>query len=555
MSLASGPLRPAPATVPGRASGRPGISGRVRALSPRGRDGLALAAGLVAALGLAPLYFLPALWIALPALVLVLDAAPSRRAAARAGWLFGTGYFLGGLWWIGDAFFVDGGWLLAVMPVAVIGLAAGLGLFFGLGTLIARLLWSPGPARILALVAGFGVSEALRGRVLTGFPWNGFGQMMAGTPLLMQPAALVGAEGLGLVVGLAGALPAAFLGTDRRGARLLAAALVALVAGCLGYGALRLAGPGPEPVPGLVLRLVQPSVPQETKWQLASRDAIFDSLVALSSGPVTTADPDARLLVIWPESSVPFLLQDAPVAREVVADALPANAALLAGAVRRGMTPEEEGRYFNALLYMDRRGTLSNVYDKLHLVPFGEYVPFEDLLSRIGIDPLAVLPGGFSAGSGARRLVVPGVPEGIPLICYEAIFPGVGSDAFLARPGPAAGRAGWILNVTNDAWFGRTPGPVQHFAQARLRAVEEGVPLVRVGNTGVTAVVDGFGRIEASLPLGVVGRLDATLPEPAPVPLFARSGVLPLAGMVVLCGAGAWNARRRWLRIQFASPD
>ncbi|MGH2341573.1 apolipoprotein N-acyltransferase [Segnochrobactraceae bacterium EtOH-i3] len=527
----------------------------MRGLPARAWDVVALAAGLVAALGLAPLHVLPALWIAFPALVLVLDAARTRWAAARAGWLFGTGYFLGGLWWIGDAFFVDGGWLLAVMPFAVLGLAAGLGLFFGLGTFLAFLLWSPGPARILALAAGLGVSEALRGRVLTGFPWNGFGQMLAGSPLLMQPAALVGAEGLGILVVLVGALPAVFLGTDRRGAGWMVAAAGVLVAGGLGYGAVRLAGPGPESVPGLVLRLVQPSVPQETKWQIASRDAIFDTLLELSRGPVDGDDPDARVLVIWPESSVPFLLQDAPVAREVIADALPPHGALLAGAVRRGDGPEGDERFFNALLYMDRRGALTDVYDKLHLVPFGEYVPFASVMNRFGIDPLAVLPGGFSAGEGERRLVLPGVPEGIPLICYEAIFPGIRVPDFLSGLARPDGRAGWILNVTNDAWFGETPGPLQHFAQARLRAVEEGLPLVRVGNTGVTAVVDAAGRIHARLPMGAVARLDATLPEAGPETPFARLGAIPAAGAVVVCAALAWNARRRRLRIQFASPD
>lgn len=558
MRSASGPVR-ATSGVPSGGRRLPdrlrAIAGRIGALPPRWRGLLALCAGLIAALGLAPLHVLPALWISLPLLVLLLDAARSRRAAAGTGWLFGTGYFLGGLWWIGAAFLVDGGGLLALMPLAVLGLAAGLGLFFALGCWLAFLLWSPGPARILALVAGIGVSEALRGRVLTGFPWNGFGQMLAGSPLAMQPAALIGAEGLGLAVLFVGALPAAFLGADRRGAGALAAVAAVLVAGGLGFGALRLAAQLPEAVPGLVLRLVQPSVPQETKWQLASRDAIFDTLVALSRGPVADGDPDARIVVIWPESSVPFLLQDAPVAREVIADALPPGAELIAGAVRRGTTEAEDGLYFNALLHMTGDGTLRGVYDKLHLVPFGEYVPFAAVMNRFGVDPLAVLPGGFSAGTGERRLVVPGLPDAIPLICYEAIFPGIGADGFLARPPDAAPRAGWILNVTNDAWFGQTPGPFQHFAQARLRAVEEGLPLVRVGNTGVTAVVDGMGRIEARLPLGAVDRLDATLPDSVPAPPFTRLGALPAAGGVGLCTALAWYARRRRCRIQFASPD
>lgn len=519
---------------------------RVAGLSGLARLGLALGAGLLAALGLAPLYLVPVLWVALPVLVLLIDAAPDRRQAALTGWAFGTGYFLGGLWWIGDAFFVEGGWLLAVMPFAVLGLAAGLGLFFALATTLARCLWSPGPVRILALVVGIGVAEALRGRVLTGFPWNGFGQMLAGTPLLMQPAALIGAEGLGLAVVFIGALPAVFLGRNRRGATALALVAAGLAAGGLGFGAWRLSGPRPEPVPGLMLRLVQPSIPQEKKWQIASRDAIFDTLLALSRGPVAGAGPDTRVLVIWPESSVPFLLQDAPIAREVIVMAMPTGATLVAGAVRRGTEPGTEENFFNAILVMDPAGDLTDAYDKLHLVPFGEYVPFEGALRWLGVDPLALLPGGFTAGTGARQLVIPGAPAVLPLICYEAIFPGYGADAQ---------GAGWILNVTNDAWFGQTPGPVQHFAQARLRAVEEGLPLVRVGNNGVTAVVDGLGRIDASLPMGVVARLDAALPEATSAPLFTRLGALPAGVMVVACALLAWNARRKSCPYTVCSPD
>lgn len=536
---------------PGAAGSRPDtrartLVARLAGLSPAGRLALAFAAGLFAALGLAPLYLVPVLWISLPVLVLLLDAAPGRWPAALAGWAFGTGYFVGGLWWIGDAFFVEGGWLLVAMPFAVLGLAAGLGLFFALATSLARLLWSPGPARILALVAGIGIAEALRGRVLTGFPWNGFGQMLAGTPLLLQPAALIGAEGLGLAVVFIAAVPAAFLGRNRRGAAGLALVAVGLVAGGLGFGAWRLSAPPPEPVPGLVLRLVQPSVPQEKKWQLASRDAIFDTLLALSRGPVTGADPDARVVVIWPESSVPFLLQDAPIAREVISAALPPGATLVAGAVRRGADAGTENKFFNAILVMDPEGNLTDAYDKLHLVPFGEYVPFEGVLRWLGADPLAILPGGFTAGTGARHLAIPGAPSVLPLICYEAIFPGYGADVR---------GAGWILNVTNDAWFGQTPGPVQHFAQARLRAVEQGVPLVRVGNNGVTAVVDGLGRIEAILPMGAVARLDATLPEAAPAPPFARLGWISAGVMVVVCALLAWNARRKGRPYTVCSPD
>ena len=489
------------------------------------RRGIAFGAGAVGALALAPIGFIPALAVSFTLAVWLLDGAtggPGRfspRAllmAAKDGWWFGFGYFLAGLWWIGAAFLVETDEFAWAMPLGVLGLPAGLGLFTALGFALARLIWQIGTARIFALAFGLGASEMLRHVVFTGFPWNTFGQGLGTSQLLAQSAALVGTEGLGLLAIVMFATPATLV-DDRKGRprfRPVVHATV-LLAVMAAYGAVRLhfsggvfAGPADiESVPGIKLRRVQPNMSQREK--IAQRDGmgVLNRLLALSdraSGPTATGMADATH-VFWPESPFPFLISHEPRATAEIAKMLPARTTLLTGAVRMEEAKGQPRRYYNSLLAFGAKGAIVGTYDKVHLVPFGEYLPLERVLSAIGLRRFVHAPGAFSTGEGRKPLDIPGLPPVLPLICYEAIFP-YEIMAEEARPGV-------IVNVTNDAWFGETFGPHQHFQQVRLRAIEFGLPVIRAANTGISGVIDPYGRIVASIPVGVESIKDVFLPK------------------------------------------
>lgn len=539
-----------PPGVPARA-GRFGVTSLAAGLAARpamGRFAVVAVAGATTALAQAPFHWLPLLWLALPVLVLSVDAAvisaktPWRRlrAAAAVGWWFGFGALLGGLWWVGAAFLVEAESYAWAIPFAVTALPAGLALFYALATMLASLAWLPGAPRIVALAVAIGFAEWLRGHVFTGFPWNGLGTAFAAGDALMQSAALVGAYGLAPVTVLVFAAPAAFLdaGGSRRGAAALCLGAGVLFAGLGLWGHARLAAATVPEVSGISLRIVQPAIDQGEKWVPENRWLIFDTLIGLTGAP--PPPPGVTRLVVWPESSVPFLIERSPIALQSVAAALPPGGWLLAGAGRAGPdpAPSPDGTQalppiYNSVQAIDATGTVRAFYDKVKLVPFGEFLPFQATLESLGIEPLAHLPGGFAAGSSRAPITLDGIPAVLPLVCYEVIFAGqvIGEGA----------RPAWILNVTNDAWFGDTPGPYQHFQQARMRAVEEGLPLVRAANTGISAIVDPFGRVVSSLPLGARGVLEGALPAAAPPPPYARFGDVPLllASLIVAASLAA----------------
>ncbi len=365
----------------------------------------------------------------------------------------------------------------------------------------------------------------------------------------MQAASLVGLYGLTLLAVAIAAAPATLAtGTTARGRFAPALAALATLALLAGYGAARIPSSPDPTVAGVRLRLIQPNVPQDARFRADMRDEIVGKYLEMSDralSPERTGISDVTHL-IWPESAFPFLIQRDPQALGRIGAALPEGKQLVTGrgAGARAADPRERGV---PQFHPDDRpgGRIGEVYDKVHLVPFGEYLPgpLDAALRRWAAQFVAV-PGGFTAGSreGQRILAVPGLPPVAATICYEAIFPGailppVPDDAAPAVPG-------LILNLTNDAWFGDTPGPRQHFAQARLRAVEEGLPLVRDANSGISAVVDGHGRILASLPLGTEGVLDSALPQRLPGRTFyARFGDLPFALMWLAAFAAALIGR------------
>ena len=476
-----------------------------------GWRGAAVAFGLgaVMALGQAPLGFW---WATLPALAgLIWWVARAATGAFWLGLFGGAGYFALSLNWIVEPFLIDAATFGWMAPFAVVVLSFGLALFWGLAAVVA----SGARHRALGFAVALAVAELARGYVLTGFPWALIGHVWIGTPL-DQVAAVVGPNGLTLVTVLAAALPVAL---GWRGA-LLAAAGLAIMAGA---GQWRLNAPLP-PDRDITLRLVQPNAEQHLKWDATLAQTYFDRLLTL-----TRAEPVADL-TIWPETAVPYLFEYSPEVPAMITEASGGSPVIL------GIQRVEGERFYNAMRVIERDGREIARYDKSHLVPFGEYIPIGDLAGEwFGITAFASQAGNsYSPGAGPAVLNLGRFGKVLPLICYEAVFP---QDVNAAPE-----RADWILQITNDAWFGVWTGPFQHAAQARLRAVEQGLPLVRVANTGVTEVVDARGRVVAALPFGTIGALDAMLPGALPATIYARYGEGPV--LVLLFGLGLLTLRR-----------
>ncbi|MGD9538984.1 MAG: apolipoprotein N-acyltransferase [Alphaproteobacteria bacterium] len=500
---------------------------RIGALRGVRRIGLALLLGIALAATLPPVHALPLFPVAFVGFIWLIGGARSGAAAFATGFWFGLGFFLAGLYWIGFALMTDPeryGWLVAP---AVIGIAGGLALFIAFAALLLRLLRLDGLWRVLAFALIWTGAEWLRGHVLSGFPWNLAGSAFSLSDAMMQLAALLGAYGVSLVVVFAGALPA-LLGesTVQRRRLALPGMLLILVAVWLG-GTIRLAD-APEPgseaaADAPMLRIVQPNIAQNLKWLTDERAKVVAKHLELTMLPADDP-PD---LVIWPEAAMPFVIDEDPAVLAYLTGSLPQGAVLITGAPRRRAEGPEGPRVWNSLYVASTEGVLAR-YDKHHLVPFGEYVPLRGLL---GLDKITAGTLDFSEGPGPQTLAVPGLPPFSPSICYEAIFPaGVVAHGEL--------RPAWLLNLTNDGWFGVTSGPYQHLASARLRAVEEGLPLVRAANTGISAVVDPYGRLLARLPLGAEGVIDAALPARAASPTpYSRVGDWPLFGMLIM-GSG-----------------
>jgi apolipoprotein N-acyltransferase len=508
---------------------------------------IAFAAGAVSTLALPPFNVWPVPLLAFPVLVWLIDGSAAGRfgsvtSAAVVGWWFGFGYFVAGLYWLGNAFLVDAKTFAWLMPFAILGLPACLAMFTALGCALARLMWTRGASRVLALAVALTVSEWLRGHLLTGFPWNAFGYMFATPDWLAQSAALVGLWGLTFVAILVYASPAV-LADDRADTRrpwMLPALSVAIVIAMAVYGAIRLQRTPATFVDNVRLRIMQPNLQQDDKFRYSQKQAVMNRYIALSdraSGPQSAGIADVTHL-IWPESAFPFFLTREADAMAQIADLLPPGTVLITGAARapEAVPNAAVTRAYNSIYVIDHDGSVLSVYDKVHLVPFGEFLPFQNFLEQLGLLQLTKVKGGFIPGDRRRALSAPRAPSFLPLVCYEIVFPG--------EAVPSGERAGWMLNLTNDGWFGASPGPYQHFQQARLRAIEEGLPLVRAANTGISAVVDPLGRVVRSLPRGSEGVLDSALPRPIPRTPYARLGDAP-AGLAV---AVAFILVMRWRR-------
>lgn len=498
---------------------------------------IALVAGALSALAMAPFNAWPILFLTIPVAVWLIDGAGAGRlggipAAALTGWWFGFGYFVAGLYWVGYAFLVDAETFAWLLPFAVMGLPAGLALFMAFGFALARLIWTPDAFRILSLACALTVSEWLRGHILTGFPWNALGYALTEPLALAQTASLVGLWGLTFIAVAVFASPAVLIddriNTPRPWIAPAAAMLVLLAMG--GYGAIRLANHPTQFVDKVKLRLMQPNLQQDVKFNYAMRQKVMDKYLSLSdraTGPQSTGVGDATVL-IWPESAFPFFLTREADAMAQIANLLPQGTVLVTGGIRPPDQPPgtQVTRAYNSVYVIDHDGTILSVYDKLHLVPFGEYLPFQSTMEKLGFVQITKMRGGFIPGDRRRVMTLPNAPPMLPLICYEAIFPG----DILSKDE----RPGWIINLTNDGWFGISTGPYQHLQQARLRAVEEGLPVVRAANTGISAVIDPVGRIVSHLDLGSEGVLDSALPKPLQNTAFSRVQDIPVAMALAL---------------------
>ncbi len=496
--------------------------------------------GAIASLSMPPLLFLPALFISLPVWVWALDGAEHRSGLKRLfgpaftiGFSFGLGYFLGAIHWVGAAFFVDGGWLLILMPFAVLSLASILAIFWGFASVLAHYFWSDSFLRVFALAFSLSLFEFLRGHLFTGFPFNLLGYALSANDNMAQLASVVGIYGLTAIAALLGVMMALVWPKDDRSlsARLIPVfiIIVALV-GQFAYGKYRLESINIVERLDIKLRLVQPNIKQAQKWQTGSAQYIMDHLMGLSTnkGSVNNAGLNSITYLIWPEAAIPFYLSDRPEYITKISNMLPIGKFLIAGAPRKetlGEQYQNDGsdistKSYNSILMFDSSGEIISTYDKTHLVPFGEYLPFENLLNSLGIKQFVFGSDGWSAGLSRRLMGVLGANNSIgaasflPLICYEAIFS--------ANLGKAIDEADFILNLTNDGWFDGSIGPAQHFHHVKIRSIEEGKSLVRVANSGISALIDPLGRVRAKLNAGEMGILDVAPPLPIEKTIFAK---------------------------------
>lgn len=491
------------------------------------RSALACGLGICAAGALPPAHGLPLLVVAFTGLAWLIAGSRSPWRAALAGWWFGFGHFVVGTYWIGAALLTDAsrfGWL--VVP-AIGGLSAGFALFPALAALVVRISGARGAGLVAALAVAWTVVEWLRGHILSGFPMNLIGTAWTVSDGMIQVVSITGAYGLSFVTILAAASPSAVC--DPKGPAQISArrwwaptaALLLLAAIWLG-GTIRLSLEPRHDHPDAALRLVQANIAQELKWRPEAREAALTKHMRMTLG----AGRNALQYVIWPETAVSYFLSDSPELRAALGALMPRGGLLITGALRRSVNDADQPQLWNSLHALRPDGSIAATYDKHHLVPFGEYVPLRNILS---LSKIVYGDTDYSSGPGPSTLRLPGLPPVSVLICYEAIFPGdaVNSDD----------RPGWLLNVTNDGWFGNTAGPYQHFQAARLRAIEEGLPLVRAANTGISAVIDAHGRIVGRLALGTEGVLDVSLPKALAGPTwYARVGDLTILVVLVVFG-------------------
>jgi apolipoprotein N-acyltransferase len=506
-----------------------------------------LVAGALAALSAPPLFILPALFITMPLWVWALDGAERLGGVRRIfgpaftiGFSFGLGYFSVAFHWLGAAFFFEGGLYVVLMPFAILALAALIALFWGLASALAHLFWSPGAFRIVTLATFLSLAEWVRGTQFSGFPFDLLGYALTANDEMSQLASVIGVYGLTALGALLAMTPALIWPPDQRGLtrRLVPFfAAIVVIAAQVGYGNYRLNSTDILERNDVRMRLVQPAILEHTNWAAADPATIMQRLIELSERQNGADDPGLAGMthLVWPESVFPFFLSDYPPALAQIGRMLPDDVLLVTGAPRENWNDEDlpqslDQPAYNAILAINTVGEVVATYDKAHLVPFGEYLPFQSFWRMFGINQFVPGTNGWAPGDGKRLMTPPGSPAFIALICYEAIF----SADLGADPADAA----FILNITNDAWFDGSVGPAQHAHHARIRTVETGLPLIRAANTGITLIADPLGRITAQLAPEGIGVLDVVPSMKLPDTIFNRIGMWPfwiamLAGLAI----------------------
>jgi apolipoprotein N-acyltransferase len=509
--------------MPTEAPGRPAAAGLLVRVAEflRAQTGwrkflVAYLVGLVSSSAFPPYKIFAFLLVGYAVVLLLIDGARERprplQGAFWAGFSFGFGQFMGGLYWIAYAFLVDPSQHAWQIPFVVTLLPAGLAFFPGLAAAACIPFWRRHWSRIFVFTLFFSVAFYLRGHILTGFPWNlpayGWGASLS----ILQSLSALGAYGLSLLTVLLGASLALLCDRSRRGMT-IPLTLIGVFTVLWVLGRARLDLTRISDVPHVELRLVQPDVPQNQKYLPQYQQRNWQRLIDLSRRPAAVAPTD----IIWPEAAPPFLLLRSPLALAQVAALTSHGRVLMTGAVRVTASVNKGYRFYNSVLIFAHRGQLIGVYDKAHLVPFGEYLPLRRILSAIGLTQLVDAPSNFTPGRGPRTYYIPGAPPVGPLICYEVIFP----NAVVGAVRPA-----WFVNVTDDSWFGPpgSSGPVQHLLIARARAIEEGLPIARAANTGISAIIDPLGRITGRLGSGKLGVVDGPLPVALQPTIYARFG-------------------------------
>lgn len=488
----------------------------------------AFIAGLLLSRVFSPLNWVPALLVVVPFMIMAIDSAKTPKQAFGRGWWVGFGLYAAGINWIGVSFTQQDAVPAWTAPIAVTALAAGLAFYNGIVFWFVKRFGTTGAARILLFAAVWTIVEMVRAVALTGFPWHSIGSLWSDWGFMAQGAWWITLYGLSFITLIAAAAPILWLDGSSEGARIgwTVAGFSALAA--VGFaGAVRLSANSTTYDNAMTLRIVQANIPQREKWVSWLIDDHFDQHLQLSRAKDTDGVARDVRLLIWPEAAVQRETFDrqGSILRWRLAQVLEPGALAITGGIRYEIDGDRV-RYYNSLFAVAPDTSLYARYDKAHLVPFGEYLPFNDFLESIG---LASLTGAVSQdhGPGPVTLHLPGVPPVSPLICYEAVFPGDAIDA--------GDRPEWLLNVTNDGWFGLTDGPYQHLALARFRAIEEGLPLVRAASTGISAVIDPLGRTVAKLGLNKKGVLDSSLPKPLAAPAIpTRQRLLLVAALMVL---------------------
>ncbi|EKE10284.1 MAG: hypothetical protein ACD_16C00056G0003 [uncultured bacterium] len=505
---------------------------------------LAFILGALGALAFAPLYIFPALLLSFSAIWFLLETEIEEGSSAFRifilGWWFGLGHFTAGLYWIAHALFVDLGAFWWLIPFTLLGIPSLLAIFTGVAFVLIKLWPFPGLSRAFAFAGIWLGLEWLRGHLFTGFPWNLLGYSWAFSSEILQVASLGGVYGLSLLAILM-ALCLGSLISKNFFERSVAISIYLLVILAWFWGQNRLKTSEVIDTPSLAIRLVQPNIPQTLKWSVAQKESNFKQLLTMTTLP--SALP--LKAVIWPETAIPFFLEQDKFRRLLIAEALPKDALLFTGALRR--TGPKEIR--NSIIVLDKESQILSFCDKFHLVPFGEYIPFretlDDLFGQGSIKKITVGAIDFKAGAGPESISLPtDFPTFSGLVCYEVIFPS-------AVINPSQKRPLWMLNVTNDAWYGKTSGPYQHFEMARMRAIEEGIPLVRAANSGISGVFDAYGRVMGSIPLGTRGVLDILLPPPTQkVTFYGRWGDWITFGLIgiIFALAGLFALKRSNVR-------